>query len=710
MKKYLLLIIISSFSSQLILAQNFDAVKSLAQRRVPWLATRLEFSHIPKENGKNVFQISSVNNKIHIAASDVSAASKALGYCLKHFCYRSMSNFGDNLAPVSPIPQIPSPVKIVATAELRYALNYCTINYTMSFYQWKEWEHELDWMALNGINLVLAPVGTEIVWQRTLQKLGFTDGEIKKFIPGPAFTAWWLMGNLEGWGGPVNQRFIDQQAALEKKILKRMKALGMQPVMQGFYGMVPTTLKNFEVVAQGKWAGGFQRPAMVREGQGFSKIAGIYYSEMKKEYGDDLHYFGGDPFHEGGISTGVDVPDYGRQVQQEMQKYFPGSTWVLQGWQNNPTSQLLSKLDKSKVLILELFGENTDNWFRRKGYEGTPFVWCTVTNFGGKSGLYGKLQRFADEVYRANTSIYSGLMKGVGIMPEGIDNNPVVYDLVPDLGWHHQKVDASEWIRNYAKARYGKNNEAVQKAWQIFLETVYSSFKAYQEGPGESVFCARPSANVKSASSWGTRVRNYDVQKFKEGVRLFVSASDEMKNSPTYQVDKIDFVRQVLSNKGEDTYTEMVHAFMNKNLNLFEQKSAEFLSLIRMQDSLLSTNPHFQLYTWLKEAWDFSKSPAEKKLDLKNAKTQITYWGPDNPKTDLHDYANKEWNGLLRYFYLPRWEMFVKTSTARLKGEKIAEPDYFKFEKTWTEKPDLYKPVKISQQATNQLIKRILNE
>ena len=40
----------------------------------------------------------------------------------------------------------------------RYALNYCTYNYTYSFYDWNDWERELDWMALNGVNLMLAPL------------------------------------------------------------------------------------------------------------------------------------------------------------------------------------------------------------------------------------------------------------------------------------------------------------------------------------------------------------------------------------------------------------------------------------------------------------------------------------------------------------------------------------------------------------------------
>src|SRR5439155_14653813 len=117
-----------------------------------------------------VFILQTKNEKIAISASSESTAAKALGYYLKNYCHRSMSHMGDNLSPIAKLPVIKEPVRIVSNASLRFALNYCTINYTMSFYKWKDWEHELDWMALNGVNLMLATVGTEALWQNTLKK------------------------------------------------------------------------------------------------------------------------------------------------------------------------------------------------------------------------------------------------------------------------------------------------------------------------------------------------------------------------------------------------------------------------------------------------------------------------------------------------------------------------------------------------------------
>lgn len=42
----------------------------------------------------------------------------------------------------------------------------CTHSYSFVWWDWARWEWELDWMALNGINLALAWSGQEAIWQR----------------------------------------------------------------------------------------------------------------------------------------------------------------------------------------------------------------------------------------------------------------------------------------------------------------------------------------------------------------------------------------------------------------------------------------------------------------------------------------------------------------------------------------------------------------
>jgi alpha-N-acetylglucosaminidase len=694
-------------------AQTYESVKDLVNRRVPWLSSSVVFKAIPAADGKDVFELSTHNNKLEISASNTNAAAQGLGWYLKYYCKRSMSHFGDHLSKPLKQPVLSQKVRIISPYTYRYALNYCTISYSMSFYRWTDWERELDWMALNGVNLVLAPVGMEAVWQNTLKKLGYTDQESKEFIAGPAFSAWWLMGNMEGWGGPVSQTLIDQQAALQRNIIQRMKLLGIEPVMHGFYGMIPTTLKSkvdIKVIPQGKWAGGFTRPDFLTTTDPlFRKIADIYYTEMKNLYGSDLHYFGGDPFHEGGSSKGVDLSSSAAVIQQVMQDHYPQSTWVLQGWQSNPADKLLDGLDRKKILVIELFGENTNNWEQRHGYEGTPFVWSNVSNFGEKNGIYGKLQRFADEVYRARKSPYGKFLSGIGIIPEGIYNNPVAFDLMLELGWHNDHVDLKQWIKKYQEYRYGKSTPELEKAWQLLLKTAYSSPEIYQEGPSESIFCARPGIAIKTVSSWGTRKRNYDTAQFKEAVKAFASAAAQFKGSETYQTDLIDFVRQVQANKGDLVYKDMMDAIQARDPKKFKASSLQFQQLIRQQDSLLNNNRYFTLNRWLQQAIAFGSTTQDKVIALKNAKAQLTYWGPDtNPKTDLHEYAHKEWAGLLSSLYLSRWKRFMEEQLDKMEQPGAEMPDYFKMETTWAERPDLYAPTLLSDKALKELISHIL--
>ena len=693
---------------------QYSAVKELATRQFTWLKNKVSLREIPKENNEDIFIIETKKDKLYISASSTSAASRGLDWYVKHVANQSISHMGDNVKNLKKLPEVTQPIKKKSFVPYRYALNYCTINYSFSFYTWNEWEKELDWMALNGVNIMLAPVGTEKVWYNTLIKLGYTDQEAKAFIPGPAFTAWWLMGNLEGWGGPVSNQLIDQQADLQKKILKRMKELGIEPILQGFYGMVPHDLnkkegfKDAPVIDQGKWVfTEFTRPAiLVPTSSHFSQVADIYYDEMKKLYGNDIKYFGGEPFHEGGKTKGVDVPAVAKHVQETMQKNYPNSTWVLQGWQSNPSDDILKGLKKENTLIIELFGENTDNWYNRKGYNGTSFIWSNVSNFGEKNGLYGKLQRFIDEVYRAKNSEYGQYLKGVGIIPEGIINNPVAYDLMLDLAWQDEKPNLDEWLKAYTIYRYGKENQQVINAWKEFAQTVYSNPEVYQEGPSETIYAARPSLSVNPVSSWGTRKRNYDIKRFKNAVKIFVQADDEFKDIETYQTDKIDFLRQVWSDKGDDAYARLVSTINYQDKERIKNAGNAFIDMVKTQDELLGNNKFFTLNRWLDEATDFGKNLPDAENVMYNAKGQITFWGPDNlPRTTLRDYAHKDWNGLLGSLYLERWKVFVDNSI----NGKISNPeDFYKMEVEWSKKSDLYQPKKSTAEEFKKLQANIL--
>lgn len=671
----------------LLMAGEFDAVQALAQRRVPWLAGALQFKKL--QQAKETFVLRTAGHKVVIEATGPNAAATALNWYLKYYCHRSMSHMGDNLAPVSPLPQVPVPVKMEQPLRYRYALNYCTYNYTMSFYSWQDWERELDWMALNGVNLLLVANGSEAVWQQVLCRLGYGAKDIDAFLTGPAYNAWWLMGNIQGWGGPMPQSQIDSRRQLVQRMLKRMQSLGIEPVMPGFYGMVPSDLKTrstARIIPQGTW-GAFTRPDILDPTDtAFRRIGGLFYEETKKLYGKDIRFFSGDPFHEGGATAGVDLGKAGAGIQQLMQQHFPGSVWVLQGWQDNPKTDMLTALDKSHILVQELFGEATNNWELRKGYEGSPFLWCIVNNYGERPGLFGKLQRYAEETYRARTGAFSQYLQGVGIMPEGINNNPVAFEFTLELGWHHKPVKVEPWLDSYIQARYGTDNADIRQAWQGFLQTVYQSVASRQEGPPENILCARPALQIKSVSSWGTIKKSYDVSLFANAVKQLAKAAPVMKHSQTYRIDLINFTRQVIANEADSVHARLVAAFQGKDRDAFEQEARRFLHLIDVTDTLLNTDPFFRLSTWQQQSIRAGNTRAEKDNNFLNFMMLITYWGENNPKEDyLHEYAYKEWSGFMTSYYRKRWELYFDQLRSQLRGEQPSPINFFKWERDWVQ-------------------------
>ncbi len=674
------------------------AVYALIGRIFPGRENDFVLQLIPPENGKDIFELYSMRHKIFIKGNNAVSLSYGLNYYLRTYCHASVSWCGDLLRLPQTLPVVPAKQTIRAALPDRLYFNYCTFSYSMAFWDWARWEREIDWMALHGINLPLALVGQEAVWQNTLRRIGLSDTAIRSFIPGPAFNAWWLMGNLEGWGGPVSQQWIDGQRTLQQKILLRMRELDMHPVLQGFYGMVPNVLKQqFPSAAihdPGSWLG-FRRPAFLMPADSlFSRIAAIYYEEQAKLYGE-TRYFQGDPFHEGGRSDGVDITAAARSIYANMEKATPNAIWILQAWQNNPKPDLLKGIPPGRAIITDLFAEARPQWGgtpslwqRKEGFLGHQWLFSEIPNFGGRTGMTAKLDRTNRDIINAFHHPDGKGLAGVAATPEAIGQDPVLYDLLFDMAWRTDTVDMKTWLRRYIDSRYGMCDDKAMQAWQILRNTVYRS--AYEEGdpPLETILCARPGWNKTKTSSWGYDSVDYDPRRLIDAWTLLIAAGEGHTPSDGYKYDLVNITRQVLDNYGRTLYRAMHHAFFNKDTAAFHAASAAFLQLIRDQDKLLGTRKEFLLGGWLKLAKDRAGNDAERSLYEWNARTLITVWTFE--LNDVNDYSYREWNGLLKDYYLPRWQQYIQYCRDQLSGADKPLPDFFNFEKTWTYETKTY--------------------
>lgn len=652
------------------------------------------------ESREEFFSLESKNGKIAIEANSGVNAACGLNYYYKNFCSVHISQVGNNTKMPSQIVPINGKIKQTTPFKVRYAYNYCALSYTMAFWNEDDWQKELDWLALCGVNVVLDITAQEEVWRRFLLKLGYNSLEAKAFITGPAYYAWFNMANIYAVGGPVHDGFFKMRTDLARRNHLYMRKMGMMPVLQGYSGMVPTDIKDkipgAPVIAQGKW-NELSRPFMLKtDSDVYTELAEKFYQCQKEVFGSYSRYYATDPFHEGGNSGRMKVENVAKRIMSSMLKNDERSVWIIQSWGENPSKELINGLSghKDHVLILDLYAEKRPRWENYLGREfmGTPWVYCMLNNFGGRMGLHGHLRTIAKEVARASKE--ADFIKGIGITPEATHSNPIAFDLFFETAWTSETelkpIELESWFKGYITRRYGKLCDNVFKAMLMLNDTVYNPLlNELGEGAPESVINARPALDIKSASTWGNGIIAYDKKFFEQAVTLFVSDYNELCSSEGYLFDLADLLKQVLSNTAQEYQLKMTEAFRNNDLIEYMKRSDKFLATVKFTDKVLSCQKEFMLGTWLEKADKLSEpfDDFSKLMFSFNARALITTWAGARLAADdggLKDYSNKQWSGLTSDYYFNRWELYIENCKEKIAGKRAEKIDWFKIEDRWS--------------------------
>jgi len=678
--------------SAVIAQVNLQESSAFISRVVPSIKDKFVIEEIPQENNKDVFEIESKNDKIILRGNNGLSVASALNYYLKNYCFCDITWNGTNLNLPEILPVLPVKIRKNTPYNYRYYLNYCTFNYTMAWWDWARWQKEIDWMAMNGINMPLAITGEEAIWRDVYHSMGFSDKELAGFFSGPAYFSWLWMGNIDAWGGPLPQHWMDTHKELQKKILERERSFGMKPVLSAFTGHVPPTFKDRFPTAKVKrtnWDAGFPDVFILDpEDTLFEKIGKKYIELQTAAFGTD-HLYSSDTFNENIPPTNDStyLSDMSKKVFRSMTAADPKAVWVMQGWmfhynnkfwQPQQVKALLNAVPNDQMIVLDLYSDAHPVWNRTDAYYGKPWIWNMLQNFGGNISLFGRMRHVAADPAIALHDPESKNMVGIGLAPEGIEQNPALFELMLENVWKDTPTDADAWVTGYAKRRYGKADPQMNEAWNILLNTVYSG--GLTEGGNESIIVARPTFDKKI-----DRVLTgipYDPLKLVKAWGLFISASPQLKSSDGFEYDLVDVTRQVLANYASPLQQKMVAAYQQRDMVAFKKYNTEFLQLMDDMDELLATRQDFLLGKWISEARANGITAKEKDLYEFNARDLVTLWG--DKESGLREYSNRQWSGLIKGYYKPRWEMFFSMLDASLKANKT--PDFKAFDaavKNW---------------------------
>lgn len=643
-----------------------EALSDLARRVLGSAADGVTFHALEQDARRFAHQAK--EGRLQVFGTDASSAAVGLHDYLQRHC-------GVAVSWDDPRPQIPEelPAGEYAEGEARvnevYHLNFCTFSYTTAWWGWEEWEREIDWMALRGVTTPLMALGHEAVIERVLIDRGLDRDAVHRFLSGPAYLPWFIMGCLEGFAGPLPSGWIDGHRELAGRILHRQRELGMRPVLPAFTGHVPAGIAGSS--EERDWQGHRTR-VVGPENPLFSDLAADMVRVQQEFWGTD-HRYASDPFIE--MVPVDDDPEYPGRVADALLRGLrdadPKAVWYLQTWPFSYQSgfwtrdrvrTFLDSFPEGSVALLDLWAEAEPQWRRFDSFSGREWYWCALLNFGGRSDPIGDLPGAAGEVGAALAS--SNPPAGLGLSMEATRTAPVYFERVLDLAWHETPLE--EWIAAWATRRYqtesGAAAERAAQAWQGLARTVLSS-GAYRIFPEDftGLITMRPSgeasAGVADLRDEVAALLWYEpavlIDAWQALVRL-AEAEPERASGPLGR-DLVEVALAILPRCAELSFLKAHDAIIGGGQPAAEA-SGEFLRVFDDLDQLLATRPEFRYDTWEQAALAWAQDEEGRRILADNARRLVTVWGRVGDGF-LDDYSARLWAGMMGY-YRDRWKLW----------------------------------------------------
>lgn len=583
------------------------------------------------------------------------------------------------------------PTRISSPYRDHQYLNVVTYGYTMPYWGREEWDRELEWMALHGVDMPLMLIGQEGVYREVFRDMGLSDAEVDEWLVGPAHLPWMRMGNLSGnsFDGPLPQGWDESQMALAHYVLGRMRELGMKPVCPAFGGFVPKAIAQHYAVALDTtgwdWMPAENRNYRIRPDSPLFEEIGTRFIQKWESYFGPGHYYLSDSFNEMAIPQDTALmARYGKAVYGSIQRANAEAVWVMQGWSlgyqrwlwgNGIFKALLKEVPQDKFYLLDMatdynccFWKNSFDWEYYEGFYGRPWVWSVIPNMGGKTAYTGVLDYYANGRIEAQLSPNRGQLTGYGMAPEGLDNNEIVYELLCDGGYMGvtDSINTRRWMDQYTLCRYGKSSNLMNEYWQGLHGSIYNAFQDHPQFGWQvrNNIVGHGSVQTDSAFNhavehlWSTPKQIEAILHDLDSAGAKLLRADLIEGAAIYVAGKVEQMNQNIAEDLERGDT--THA-----MEILMQAENTMTDL----DAILEHHPLHRLERWTDMAERLYGAEGGT-----NARRIVTVWyGNHLSDEPVNDYSCRLWSGLVRDYYLPRMK---GTWLKRIAGKEFDQIDF----------------------------------
>ncbi|GAA4425858.1 alpha-N-acetylglucosaminidase [Georgenia halophila] len=614
------------------------------------------------------FSYSATQGQLTVRATGPGSAAVGLHDYLRRHCGTAVS--WDDPRPPGPrwLPDAP-PTERSAHVTETYYLNFCTFSYTSAWWDWEQWEREIDWMALHGITTPLMMVGHEAVIERVLLDEGLEPAAVSGFLSGPAYLPFLAMGNLDGFAGPLPDGWIPARRKLAGQILQRQRDLGMRPVLPAFTGHVPAELAAGRGSSR-EWQG-HRTQVIGPEDPLFRRLAASTVHVQQELWGTD-HRYASDPFIE--MVPVEDDPDYPGRVAEALLAGLTDAdrqaVWFLQCWPfayqsdfwtEERVRAFLEAIPDERLVLLDLWAEEAPQWRRFDGFAGRGWMWCALLNFGGRNDPLADLPGLDQELDRALGSENPPV--GIGLSMEATGTAPAYFERLLDLTWR-DAPPLGDWLREWAAQRYrlpaGPVLEDATAAWHGLASTVLASgdLRIFPED-FTGLITQRPELDLFSSPN---RLRHevsellwYKPTTLADAWRSLVAVGEAAPERAAGALghDLAEVASAVLPRYAELCFLAAFDPASDRQ----DDDGARFFAVLEDLERLLGTRAELRYDTWERAAARWATSPEDERALADNARRLVTVWG-DVGDGRLDDYSARLWAGLISY-YRDRWRLWA---------------------------------------------------
>ena len=635
-------------------------IDALIKRNTPELSERFLCELVPpREDGKNFYSVGSHDGKVLLRGDDrVSLAAAYFSYLVK-YCGAYFS-FDRVLKTQSDAPLPEEEYVHVIEQKYRMCLDYPFFACNACWWDWNRWEREIDYMAMNGVNLPLSVVGTEAVWVAALKEFKYGEPAAIATVSGPSFWPWQLRNNFDGYIPQVGTACIENRQILGRKIIEREKELDMKPVMQGFSGYVPRSIISVQPRIMLKKSDPWNKFGSVHiispRDKMFRRFSQVFLEKQKLLLGESDFYCA-DPFFE--MKPPVKKSTYPVSVSTAIYRSFEAfnenSVWVIHS--ESAIESMVKAVPKQRILIVDSDGTGcaaTD------GFWGYPFISGIAHNSNGVNTIHGDLKALASESYEKLRGEYPQIA-GKGVFSDAPGSNFLYSGLAMHMLTQPGKVDINSYISEYSSAKYGEGASEAEKALDILANNRKDEAGKREHG---SMICTRPTTKPLHTSPFDSGLELAD-----DGSSLFKCANMLLNSGGSgydFELDVCDILRQALSDRANVLCKNTIESYHKRDAAAFEINSNAFLTLLEDMDSLLRTKQEFDLDYYLAEVRKNGTSEEEKQNFEINMLSMITIFGPMRD-TSLFDSCWREWSGLITTYYAMRWRALFESMATSFK-------------------------------------------